>query len=448
MNLKPTARPIKGAAVILAILTLLNILNFSDRYLIVAFSTAIISDLHLSNFEFGLLTGFVFLTVYIVVGLIAGSLADRTHRPRLISFGLLLWSGLTAVSGLARSFVELTAARMFIGVGEATLTPTAASLIADAYPPARRALPFGIYYWGIPVGVGGSFIFAGIAGPVVGWRGSFMLMGAIGVVLALILTLKRDIVRGTFEDPASRHGPSETPRTTWLSFAAVFMLARSRPALILTLAGACATTFIQGSTVLDLLWWVKERGFTEADAQKYTGAMFLFGGILGGVAGGIGADVARRRTTAGDLKFLAWAFLVTVPMTIAYRYVQPATPLFYGLGFAGSILFMLYFGPISSSLQEQIPSHLRGAATGVFIVLTTLSNALGSAVVGYLADLFSQSGIENPITAAIRICQIAGAISIPCFILAARRLERQQAGLAELSGSKVMQASAPEVGTA
>src|SRR5215470_15853300 len=238
MNPETRVRPIKGAAVLLFILTLLSILNFADRYLIVAFSTAIIPELRLSNFEYGLLTGFVFLTVYVIVSLIAGSLADHVNRSRLISFGLLLWSGLTAASGLAQNFIQIAAARIFIGVGEATLTPAAASLIADAFPPARRALPFGIYYWGIPIGIGGSFIIAGIAGPVVGWRGSFLLLGAAGVILALLLALRRDIPRGTFDGPSGNFGVAKSRRNALQSLAAAGDLIRSRPAFALTLIGA------------------------------------------------------------------------------------------------------------------------------------------------------------------------------------------------------------------
>ena len=137
MNLETPVRPIRGATVLLFILTVLSILNFADRYLIVAFSAAIIPELWLSNFEFGLLTGFVFLTVYMIIALIAGCLADRLNRSRFISFGLLLWSGLTAACGLAQNFLQMAAARIFIGVSEATLTPAAASLIADAYQIGR-----------------------------------------------------------------------------------------------------------------------------------------------------------------------------------------------------------------------------------------------------------------------------------------------------------------------
>jgi MFS family permease len=419
--------PIRRAGALLLILTLLNILNFADRYVMVAFSTAIVPDLGITNFEFGLLTGIVFLLIYMVVGVIAGPLADRHHRPKLISLGLALWSGLTALSGLAHNFWQMALARVFIGVGEASLTPAAVSLIADAYPPSRRALPYGIFYWGIPVGVGGAYIFAGIVGPIIGWRGSFMLLGGIGIVLAALLYFfMREIPRGRFDDPASQVAPENMPSNLRESLVAVWQLGRSNPAFTLTLIGACATTFVQGAGVLDLLWWVKELGYEETKAQQYTGLMFLVGGLIGGVLGGFGGDLARKLTPAGDLKFLAWGLVVAVPMSIVYRYVEPATPLFYALGFSGSILFMFYFGPISSAFQEQIPTHMRGAATGIIVVITTLTSAIGSAVVGYLADMFIASGDDAPLTHAILLCQLVGLISIPCYFVAARMMARRE----------------------
>ncbi len=418
-------KPIRGAWLLLLILTLLNILNFADRYVIVAFSTTIVRELGLSNFQFGLMTGLIFLAVYMVAGIAAGTLADRMHRPRLIAMGVAVWSLLTAVTGMTQSFVQMALARVFIGVGEASLTPAATSLIADAYPPSRRALPYGIFYWGIPVGVGGAYIYAAALGPVLGWRACFYVLGAVGVALALLLLLMKDIPRARYDEPIDQQVQDGVPNSISKSLGAIWLLARSNPAFALTLIGACATTFVQGASVLDLMWWVKERGYAEAQAQQYTGLMFLVGGLLGGVLGGVGGDIARRMSPAGDLKFLAWAMVVAIPMSIVYRYVAPATPLFYLLGFSGSVLFMFYFGPISSAFQEQIPTHLRGTATGVIVVVTTLTSAIGSAVVGLLADLMPGWGSETPITSAIRICQCVGLIAIPCYLLAAKIITKQ-----------------------
>src|SRR6266498_2530065 len=172
---------------LLALLTLLNVLNFADRYLLFSFSHSVIADLRLTNFQFALLTGFAFTLFYAVFGLFAGSLADRLHRPRLIAFGLFLWSALTAATGAARSFAHAALARFCIGVGESLLTPAAMSMISDTLPRRRRSVGAAIYYLGIPVGVGCSFLFAAAAGPALGWRGSFALLGAIGIVASLLM---------------------------------------------------------------------------------------------------------------------------------------------------------------------------------------------------------------------------------------------------------------------
>jgi len=421
MNTPTNAAPATQHAVALLVaLTLLNVLNFADRFLIISFSNAIIPDLGLTNLQFGLLTGFIFTMVYTVFGLFTGSLADRVHRPRLIAAGLLIWSGLTAATGMAKNFVHMAAARMFVGVGEACLTPAALSMLADRFPPAHRSLASGVYYLGIPVGIGGSFIFAGIVGPVLGWRGGFLILGALGIAAALLVfLLMRDPPRGTLDPGADTAHPRVHSFAE--SFRGLAHELRSNPAFSLTLFGCIAVTFVQGTTVLDLVWWVKERGYTEADAQRIYGLVFLAGGILGALIGGIGGDWAHSRFSAGRLKFLAWVFLATIPMLIGYRLVPGHSATFYALALSGAILFMLVFGPAISTIQELVPLRHRASAVALFILCTScIGSASGNAVVGYLADTLTAAGGAEPITRAILYSQAFGLLSIPAFFLAAR----------------------------
>jgi MFS family permease len=159
----------RAAVALLAFLTLLNILNFVDRTLIASLAPLLISDLGLSRTEIGLLAGFGFVVFYTLVGIFLGLAADRWPRLRLVAGGLALWSAMTAVSGLARSFVHLLIPRLFVGIGEATLAPAALSMLGDAFPRRRLALATGIYYaarrsawrracsspaWSLPVSAG------------------------------------------------------------------------------------------------------------------------------------------------------------------------------------------------------------------------------------------------------------------------------------------------------
>ncbi|HAU03162.1 MAG TPA: MFS transporter, partial [Porticoccaceae bacterium] len=118
---------------ILVFLMLLNILNMVDRNLIASFGPRIIEDLQLTDAQFGLLTGLVFVFFYAIMGLFMGALADRVHRPRLIAAGLILWSVLTAVSGAAKNFLQIGVSRLFIGVGESAMTPASMSIISDIF---------------------------------------------------------------------------------------------------------------------------------------------------------------------------------------------------------------------------------------------------------------------------------------------------------------------------
>ena len=170
---------------LLALLTFINILNFVDRQLIASFANDIKPDLDLNNFQYSLLTGFSFILFYSIMGLFMGTLADRLHRPRLLAFGLGLWSLLTAFSGMAKSFTAMLIPRMLIGVGESVATPPSLSILSDRYNKAELGIVSAIYYLGVPLGIAASLLIAGYIGPLIGWRTCFILIGGAGVVIAL-----------------------------------------------------------------------------------------------------------------------------------------------------------------------------------------------------------------------------------------------------------------------
>ena len=403
---------------LLAALTLLNVLNFADRLLLMGFGPSIIKDLELSYQQFGLLTGLVFSLAYVLFGLFAGSLADRHNRPRLIAAGLALWSALTAATGLATNFLQAALARAFIGVGEAVLTPAAMSMLSDRLPPAHHGFAAGVYYLGIPVGVGLSFIFAGVMGPVLGWRGTFVALGLTGVAASAVVLLMRDPPRGS----GAALGPEGQRVGSFRDSAAgLWQVLRSNPVLGLTLAGGAAAIFVQGVAVLDIVWWVQERGYTESRAQQLTGVLFLTGGIVGALFGGLAADAAYRRSKGGRLKFLALCYLLVIPVGIGYRFAPPDSFLFYACAFIGSASFMMPYGTTFSTVQEVVPVNLRGAAVALLVLFNTLiGHSLGAALAGHLADAFAASGMAQPLTWAAVLASLPGLLTVPAFWWAAR----------------------------
>jgi MFS family permease len=367
---------------------------------------------------------------YAVFGLFAGSLADRTHRPRLIAAGLALWSGLTAVTGAATSFVHAALARLCVGVGESLLTPAAMSMLSDTLPQHRRSLGASIYYLGVPLGVGGSFLFAAAFGPLLGWRGTFALLGAVGVLGALAMRWMRDPPRGALDatdmsPEAQRIGAcaeSARGRARALRASAV----RGR-----TLAGGAAAVVAQGAAIPDVVWWVRERGYGEAQSQRIIGVLFLVGGIVGSLAGGFGAEWFRKRFAGGRLLFLACAYAAILPLALIYRFVEPGTPVFYALAFVFNASFMISYGATFPTVQETVPIKLRGASVAMLILCNNLiGQALGAACAGYLADVLTARGVAEPLSWAIFLALLPALLTVPAFYWASRLQARAPAAAA------------------
>lgn len=408
------------AGAILVFLTLLNILNFADRFLLQAFAVDVIRDLELSNLQFTLLTGFMFTVFYTAIGLVMGALADRYHRPRLMGLGLFLWSALTVASGAAKNFTHIALARVFIGVGEATLTPAAIGMLGDVFPEKRRAFAAGFYYLGVPIGIGGAFLIAGSLGAAVGWRNCFYILGGLGVALTVVLLLMRDPRPEGHTAAVARGGRSFTE-----AFPELLHWLRTSPALLLSVLGGVFVIFAQGALVLDQVWLVQERGFGTAQAQNLAGGLFLVGGIVGSLLGGIGGDLMQTRREGGRLFFLAVMYLIAAPVSLAFRFADPDGIWFYLFMFVGSVTITLVFGPLFAAVQDLVPDRVRSTTIAFLILcLALLGTAPGNLLAGWLADVFAAAGMQEPVTWAVLVGLMPGLLAVPCFYVAARRVER------------------------
>lgn len=214
----------------LAVLVLVYVLNFIDRQLITILAPDLKRDLGISDSDFGFLYGTAFGVFYAVFGLPLGRLADRWVRVRLLALGLALWSAMTALSGLSRNFAQLGLARIGVGIGEATATPCAYSLISDSFPPHRRATALALYSAGLYIG-GGISLFLGSsiaqgwdkafvsgAAPLglAGWQVAFLAVGIPGLLLALWVATLREPARGKFE--ALSFNVAENTTSPWSEF--------------------------------------------------------------------------------------------------------------------------------------------------------------------------------------------------------------------------------------
>ena len=218
----------------LFVLVIVYVINFVDRQLLTILAVDIKRDLGISDAQFGFLYGTAFGVFYALFGIPLGKLADRTSRTRLLAIGLTLWSTMTAFSGLSRGFWQLGAARIGVGVGEATAGPCSYSLLSDYFPAHRRATAIAIFSSGIYMG-GGLSLYLGtaIAGgwnasfPIgvrpfglAGWQAAFLAVGLPGLLIALWVRTLREPIRGRFEAPSTDVKPVAAPQpATWGAFA-------------------------------------------------------------------------------------------------------------------------------------------------------------------------------------------------------------------------------------
>ncbi len=410
----------------LSFLVLLNVLNMVDRNLLSAFAPQISADLQLSDTQFGLLTGLLFVTFYSVMGLFMGSLADRFNRPRLMAIGIAVWSVLTAYTGMAKNFLQVALARMMIGVGVSTLTPSAMSMLSDIYPPAKRGFASGIYYLGVPLGAGASYVVASVMGPQIGWRNCFFVLGGIGVLLAMIMLFFRDPPRGQQD---SQQTASDDLEVTRLRDSLVLMLRalRERPALAFTMMGAIFFHIPLGSGQFAILWLVRERGFSEAEITGLYGILFIVVGTLGAILGGLLSDWYNARFKGGRARFLAFMLLTIAPFVAAYRWASPDSPFFWLGMCSGFLMLVVFYGPTFSTVQDLSPPKLRGVMTAFLLLSCNLLGlGFGAVLTGVLSDSLSANGVADPLSWSLITADVLSMFAMPCFFMASVYIERMK----------------------
>ena len=406
---------------LLGFLTTLNILNFIDRQLLSSFSNFIVPDLNLTNTQFGLLSGLAFIVFYSLMGLFMGAIADRVHRPKFISFGVLLWSLLTAISGMAKNFWMLLLPRIFIGIGESILTPSALSLLSDHFPRKNMGFVSGFYYLAVPLGVTASFYIAGYLGPLWGWRNCFYALGAIGIVLGIAMLF--------FQATPKRKNQLETQLTKDVlnkkvikeSIAALRKTMKENYALRLTIYGGIAAHLILGAATFDQLWLVQDKGFERSEILIITGTIGLPAGILGNFFGGIGSDYYTKITGKGRQTFLFWCLLVFTPFMIFYRLTDDTGIVFFSIMFLGFFQWGCLYGPITSSIQEMAPEKMRAVVFAYYLLMVNIVGlGIGITLAGVMIDYLLSNGIEEAYSKTMLTFQLLAGLCLPAFYVAGK----------------------------
>ena len=398
----------------LLFLTLINVLNYIDRQLLPYFANWIVPELGLSNTQFGLLSGLIFIFFYAIFGVFMGAVADRMNRTRLISYGLGFWSALTALSGAARGFLSLAVPRLLIGIGESILTPAAMSILGDRFPQRWRGVALGVFGMGPAIGIGASLLIVAYLEPIFGWRGCFYLVGSIGVIMALGMFFLDETPRAdSFRKDSAR-----------LSFGLILKTLRQElsrsPSLVLTMIGSMFYMLVLGASGFDMLWFVQERGFDKNEIAALISWFAIAGGVIGNLVGGYGSDIFIRKTGVGRPYFLALVLLVLSPLNLAYRMVDPQSMVFMAGIFTVFFQMGCFYGPVFGTIQDIISPENRGVITGLMVMMLQLAAGVSMFIAGVIIDALISGQADDPYSKTLLLFTIVSFISIPLFFLAGR----------------------------
>lgn len=365
----------------LGVLVVVYTFNFIDRQILSILIEPIKQDLGLSDGQLGLLAGFAFALFYATLGIPIARFADRSNRRSLIALALAIWSGMTALSGLAQNFWHLLIARIGVGVGEAGCSPPAHSMLADYFPANKRSTALGIYSLGIPVGIMFGFFAGGWMNEFFGWRTAFFVVGIPGLLLAIL-------VRFTVREPERGMSEGRSIVGDQPSVTETFKYLWQKQSFRHLAFGGALTAFVGYSVVS----WVP--AFLIRSHGMGTGEVGTWLGLILGIPGGIGIAMGgylADRFGARDNRWFLWivtvSLLVSLPFGIGV-YLAPGPYLALLLLVLPVALGNVYQATTFAQTQGLVTLRMRSVAAAVLLfILNIIGLGLGPSVTGYLSEM-------------------------------------------------------------
>ncbi|MBO0938264.1 MFS transporter [Fibrella sp. HMF5335] len=392
---KSVRSSLRSAWYAIFILTLANISSFIDRQILSLLVKPIKRDLHLSDTEMSLLMGLSFAIFYTLFGVLIGRLADRYNRRNIVIVGITVWSLMTSFCGGIRTYSQFFLARMGVGVGEATLSPSAYSIIADYFPKNRLATALSVFSLGVFLGSGlamliGSGIVAGLPtaglvtvpllGAVFPWQLIFLYIGLPGlVVAALLLTIREPGRTHTLQHQGEVVRPS-------LAESLTLIFRHRRAYLLICFATAFGALVNYGCNAWIPTFVARTYGWEVPRAGAFYGAVLVASSISGALFGGWYADrlvrqgIADGRLRVGLLGGVGCLLAVVLPLLPRAEWALLAV-------FVPSFALAAPFGAATAAIQEIMPNQVRALASSIFLfILNLIGIGLGPTSVAIFTD--------------------------------------------------------------
>lgn len=437
----PTAEPpwpnSAYAWYVVILLMVLYMFSFIDRTIIVLMIEPIKRDLDLSDTQISLLYGFAFAVFYTFLGIPIARLADYRSRRNIIAAGVAIWSVMTAVCGLSKNFLQLFAARVGVGVGEATLSPAAYSLISDYFPEEQRAKAMSVYTMGLYLGAGMAVLLGGaiiglvdsmptVTLPVVGtlysWQIVFVVVGLPGLLFSLLMfTVKEPLRRGLSTTPTQRESLGESLG---------YFLQRWRFYIMFCCGMACLVMYSYALTAWTPSYFIRTFGWDVPTVSLNYGLILVIFGPAGIITGGW---VASRQAASGDafinvrLAIITFAALL-IPATI----MTLVNHAYLSLAILALVKFLtgLPLGVAVAALHEVTPNRLRAQSAAVyFFLINILGLGVGPLLVALLTDYVFQNEAALRYSLAVVACGscIVGLLLVSYSFKEFKRLKTSQA---------------------
>lgn len=364
----------------LILLTIVYAFNFIDRQLLAILQETIKADLDLSDSQLGLMTGFAFAVFYVTAGIPIARWADSGNRRNIISISLLFWSLMTAISGFVQNYTQLLLARIGVGVGEAGGSPPSHSIISDIFPPKSRASALGFYSMGINVGILFGFLLGGWLNEYFGWRTAFIVVGAPGILLAVIVKMTlAEPIRGLSEDRKASNEKS--------SFRKVLKLLWNRKSFRHLALASALTTFVGYS----LSSWIASfmiRIHEMPTGELGTWLALIFG--VGGAVGVFGGGMLADKLAIKDKRWYVWlpgiVGLIGLPFLILFFIVDDkytALTLFIVPAVGANV----FLGSALATTHSLVGLKMRAMSSATFfLIINIIGLGLGPWSIGVMSD--------------------------------------------------------------
>lgn len=414
--------PRAWAAVVL--LAIVGTLNYADRFLPAVLAEPIKQELVLSDTMIGVINGFGFLVVYAVLGIAIARIADRGAFGLVISVCLTLWGAMTMLGGAVQSGFQLVLTRVGVAIGEAGSTPAAHAYVARNFAPERRAAPLAVITLAIPLASAASLVGGGLLAQSLGWRTTFVVMGAISVLFAplVLLVLGR---RQTMPSEPAQHGASAANPWDLLK----------KPAFLLIVGGGACVSFAGYSlTAFAPAYLVRTRGMSLGEVGVQYGVASGLTGIVGLLVVGRIAD----RLSARDPRWLLWLVGVMIAALLpfsALAFVVQDRALCIVFIAMSYVIGTAYMAPSIAAIQRLVRVEQRATASAVFLFFGAIIGSAGPFLTGVISDALTADMGVMSLGRALLIVPVAQIVAIGCYAAASGRFVREILDAPELATS-------------